>query len=137
MAVRALFFLFFPAPALNGATSGLARRRHVLGCRREPHHAPPSQAPLARQGARVPQCGPTRVGRLARRLRLVRTAVECRGRAHKAVRLCGRRSDLPVRPRARGAQLWRAARRTRFGRRAERGAGRHRARVFVTISAPT
>ena len=89
--------LLFPSSVtvkLTDVPSGLARRRLILGCWRESHHASPLQASLARQSTCIPQRRPARVSCLT---------VERRGGIQQTVRLCGRRSDIHVRPCARGA----------------------------------
>lgn len=122
---------YFPSSlilhALTDAPSGLARRRLVLDCWRESHLASPLQASLAHQNTRIPQRRPARVSCLA---------VERRGGIQQTVCLCGRRSDIHVRPCACRTQLWRAARCTCVRWRAERRAGRHRTRVPVNPYPP-
>ena len=87
---------------------------------------------VARQSPGVPQRRPARAAPPARGRRGPVVALHRLGRAHAAIRLGGRGLDLPFRPRARGAQLWRAASRACFGWHAEGRAGWHRARIFMS-----
>jgi hypothetical protein len=117
-----------------GMYSRFARRRPVLGRRRESHNSSPVQATLARQSPRVYQCGTARVVPLACRHggdHGLHTTIERRGCAHAAVRRGRRGLDLPFRSRTRGTQLWPAARRACIGWYTKGRAARHWARVSL------
>lgn len=93
------------------------------------------EASLAPQGTGVPQRGPARAAPPARGRRVPIAAVYRLGRALAAIRVSRRGLDLSFRPRARGAQLWRATGRARFGWHAEGRAGWDRARIFMIRTA--